>query len=105
MKYDADDDLPLELEEKDLEHLPPKVLRMMIRKLKAKRLSERDPKDTEKEQEDAEAEREKLSKAHEDAKGAAPKVMVQDDDLPEELSESDDSAEEEADEKKKKSSK
>jgi hypothetical protein len=97
----SDKSMPLELDEEQLDHLPAKVLRMMIRKLRAKRLSDRDPKDTEKEQEEAESEREKLSKAHEDAKGAAPKVPVMEDDLPEELSESDDSSEEEAAEQKK----
>ena len=78
----------------DLENLPPKVLRQIIRagmgKRAKKKMAEADCDDEGCDPEDmladddneAEEEREKLSNAAEEQRGAAPKVAVTEDDLP-----------------------
>lgn len=73
----------------DLENLPPKVLRQIIRagmgKRAKKKMAEADHDDEELLEDDdnaAEEEREKLSSAAEEQRGQAPKVAVTEDDLP-----------------------
>lgn len=75
--------------ELDLEELPPKLLRKIIRaglgKRAKKKMSEADSDEEELLEDDdnsAEEEREKLSQAAEDQRGAAPKMEVTKDDLP-----------------------
>jgi hypothetical protein len=62
-------------------------LRRMVRRLRAKRLSDRDSADIEQDEKDAESERNKLADLHEEKKGPAPKQEVSDEDLPFELGE------------------
>jgi hypothetical protein len=69
----------------DLDTMRVPELRAMIRKMRAQRLSDRNPEEVRKDEEKAEAERKKLSDLHEEKKGAAPKIPVEDDDLPEVL--------------------
>ena len=78
----------------DLEELPPKLLRKIIRASMGKRAKKKmDEADCDEEgcdsedmltddEDDAEEEREKLSNAAEEQRGAAPKVAVTKDDLP-----------------------
>ena len=77
----------------DLDDMPPKVLRKMIRQLMGQRLSDRDPEDLKKQDEENEKERKKLSNLHEEQKGAAPKTPVEKDDLPEGLDDVDEPSE------------
>lgn len=87
-----------ELDDNDVEDYIDKAsvssLRRMVRRLRAKRLSERDPEEMAKDEEESEKERNKLADMHEEKKGAVPKLPVEDDDLPEELGEEDDEDEE-----------
>lgn len=91
-------DLADKLDDDDVSKLPASVLKKMVRALRAKRLAER----TEEEsgEEKAEEEREKLASLHEEKKGAAPKVAVEKDDLPEELTENDEDSKDEPKKKK-----
>jgi hypothetical protein len=83
----------------DLDDMPPKVLRKMIRQLMGQGLSDRDPEDLKKQDDENEKERKKLSNLHEEQKGNAPKTLVEKDDLPEGLDDVDDPSElEEAEE-------
>jgi hypothetical protein len=59
----------------------------MVRKLKAKRLEERAEEDMEEDEAKAEEERVKLADMHAEKKGEAPKIAVEEDDLPEEIAE------------------
>lgn len=78
--------------ELDLEELPPKVLRKIIRagmgkrakkKMEdARRDSDDDEDDIEDDENEAEEEREKLSRLAEEQKGKAPSIEVTKDDLP-----------------------
>ena len=85
----APKDIDLEDEEslfEDLEELPPKVLRKMIRRLKARRLSDRDEEEEEEILAKHEKDRKELAELHEEGHGAPPEVPVEDEDLPESLS-------------------
>lgn len=64
--------------ELDIEDLPPKALRKLIRSMLAKSGKPTGKKDDDK----ADEEREALSDLHEEHKGKAPKVPVTEDDLP-----------------------
>jgi hypothetical protein len=90
----------------DLEDFPPsvqaKVLKKLVRRLMAKRLSERDPEEQEKDQKEVEKRREELSNLHEEKRGAAPKVAVTKDDLSADLLGEEEEEEEDLDEKPKK---
>jgi hypothetical protein len=77
----------------DLDDMPPKVLRKMIRQLMGQRLSDRDPEDLKKQDEKNETERKKLPNLHEEQRGAAPKTPVEKDDLPEGLDDIDEPSE------------
>lgn len=78
--------------ELDIEDLPPKALRKLIRSMLAKAGKPKTKKDDDKSDE----EREALADLHESSKGKAPKVPVTEDDLPFDLG--DDSDGEEASE-------
>jgi hypothetical protein len=67
--------------ELDIEDLPPKALRKLIRSMMAKVGKPRDAKSDE----DADEEREALADLKEETKGKAPKIPVIEDDLPPEL--------------------
>lgn len=90
----AKDKALADLDDNDVEDYIDKAsvssLRRMVRRLRAKRLSERDPEEMEKDEEESEKERNKLADMHEEKKGAAPKLPVEDDDLPEELADEED---------------
>jgi len=68
----------------ELEDLPPRVVRKMLRALMAKKVGG-ESEDSEGEVDKSEEEREKLSQLHEEGKGESPKVEVDAEDLPEEL--------------------
>jgi hypothetical protein len=91
-------------EEITLRDLSRAALERLVMKYRAKRLSDRNPADVE-----ADEERKKLSDLHSEKKGDAPTPEVEDDDLPEVLSDSDSDEdselEEEADKKAKKAAK
>lgn len=80
----------------DLEDLPPKALRKLIKSMLAKMGSSASDKDIE----DADEEREKLSDLHAEHKGRPPEIPVQKDDLPPDAKKhlDDDEDEEEVDE-------
>lgn len=81
--------------ELDLEDLPPKALRKLIKSMLAKSGLPRDEKDSDK----ADEEREALTDLHEESKGKPTPIEVTKDDLPPELSgDSEDDAEEDEDE-------
>ena len=88
-------------EDDDPSNLTRAALIRMVRKFKAKQLKDREAEDVEEDAERAEEERTKLADMHEETKGAAPKIPVKSDDLPEELAELDDEEEEESDKKAK----
>lgn len=67
----------------DIDSLPAPVLRKIIRSMSAKRLSDRDPDDVKRADEDAEEERKKLSDLHAEKKGRGKSPDVEKDDLPE----------------------
>jgi hypothetical protein len=67
----------------DIDSLPAPVLRKIIRALSAKRLSDRDPEDVKRADDDAEEERKKLSDLHAEKKGRGKSPSVEKDDLPE----------------------
>lgn len=93
--------------ELDIDDLPPKVLRKMLRQLMAKKGKPRSEQGEEAEDK-AEEEREDLADLHAEHKGKGPDIPVTDDDLPESLksdSEDEESEEEEAPPKKLKRSK
>lgn len=69
----------------DPRNLKRSALERLVLKYRAKRLSERNPEDVKKEEDDAEEEREKLSQLHEEKKGKAPTQTVEKDDLPEDI--------------------
>ena len=70
------------------------ALRRMVRRLRSKKLSERDAEDLEQEDAESEKERNKLADLHEEKKGPAPKQEVTDEDLPFELGDEEESGEE-----------
>jgi hypothetical protein len=83
-------DFELDLE-KNLEDVPPKLLRKIIRaglgKRSKKKMSEAECEDDEdcdltEDEDEAEIERDKLSRAAEEQRGEAPKLAVSRDDLP-----------------------
>jgi hypothetical protein len=75
--------------ELDIDDLPPKVLRKMLRQLMAKKGKPRSEQG-EKAEDDAEKEREDLADLHAEHKGKGPDIPVTDDDLPEALKGQDD---------------
>lgn len=86
-----DEDMDMDCESVPFDECPPSVqakyLLKMVKRLKAKRLSERDEEESARDDAAANAEREKQSAEYEKQKGAAPKIEVSDDDLPEDPSE------------------
>jgi hypothetical protein len=80
--------------ELDLEDLPPKALRKLIKSMLAKAGKKPSPQDDDK----ADEEREALTDLHEQHKGKPTPIPVTEDDLPPELK-GDDEAEDEADDK------
>ena len=96
-------------EEITLRDLSRAALERLVMKYRAKRLSDRNPADVAEDEKKADEEREKLSNLHSEKKGDAPTPEVEDDDLPEALSQSDSDEdselEEEADKKAKKAAK
>jgi hypothetical protein len=80
--------------ELDIEDLPPKALRKLIRSMLAKAGKTPDKKADDKSDE----EREALSDLHEEHKGKAPKVPVTEDDLPFEQDDEDEEKEEDGEE-------
>lgn len=79
--------------ELDLEDLPPKALRKLIKAMLSKAGKPRDEKESEK----ADEEREALSDLHEEHKGKPSPIAVTKDDLPPELSEDGDEVDDEPD--------
>lgn len=79
--------------ELDLEDLPPKALRKLIKSMIAKAGKPRDPKD----EDAADEEREALADLHAEKKGKPTPIEVTKDDLPPELSEDGDPVEDEPD--------
>lgn len=79
------DDLVDRLDDEEIDQLPVGMLRKYVRRLKAKRLSERDEEEMEKDEAEAEKERKKLADSYEEKKGKAPKQEVTDEDLPFEI--------------------
>lgn len=78
-------DMPADL---DLEDLPPKALRKLIRQMLAKGCKvQPDDKDTDK----LDDERQKLSDMHAERKGKPPEIPVTEDDMPFEMDSSEDS--------------
>jgi hypothetical protein len=75
--------------ELDIDDLPPKVLRKMLRQLMAKKGKPRSEQGEEAE-DAAEKEREDLADLHAEHKGKGPDIPVTDDDLPEALKDDDD---------------
>lgn len=67
----------------DIDDLPPALVRKLLRRMVAKRLSDKDPEEAEKDEEDSEKERKKLADLHKEKKGTPPKMPVEEDDLPE----------------------
>lgn len=70
--------------ELDIDDLPPKVLRKMLRQLMAKKNKPRSEQGDD-EEEKAEEEREDLADLHEEHTGKGPDIPVTDEDLPESL--------------------
>lgn len=66
----------------ELEDLPPRVVRKMLRALMAKGVNVSEE-ESEEDVDKSEEEREELSALHEEGKGESPKVPVEEDDLPE----------------------
>jgi hypothetical protein len=81
--------------ELDIDDLPPKVLRKMLRQLMAKKGKPRSEQGEEAE-DAAEKEREDLADLHAEHKGKGPDIPVTDDDLPEALKSEDDDADSES---------
>lgn len=67
----------------DLDDLPPKVLRKMLRQMMGKEAKSEE--DNEKEIEKADKEREDLADLHAQSRGGAPEIPVTKDDLPEHM--------------------
>lgn len=83
--------------ELDIDDLPPKVLRKMLRQLMAKKGKPRSEQGEEAE-DAAEKEREDLADLHAEHKGKGPDIPVTDDDLPEALKSDDDDEDSESEE-------
>ena len=94
---DKKEDDGIELGILELEDIPAPLLRKLLRRMAAKRVSERTKDD---EDESAEEDRKKLSEMHEEKKGSSPKVPVSKDDLPADLEEMADEDEEGEDKEK-----
>jgi len=77
----------------DLEDLPPKALRKLIKSM----LSKMGKHASEKDVDEADDEREKLSDLHAEHKGKPPSIPVQDDDLPEFMKKDDNEDDDEVD--------
>lgn len=73
------DSIPEEL----IDDLPPAVVRKLLRRLKAQRVSDRDQEDADEDEKRSEKERKKLVDLHQEKKGAPPEMKADEDDLPE----------------------
>lgn len=86
--------------ELDIDDLPPKVLRKMLRQMMAKKNKKPGERDEE-EEDKADEEREALSDLHAEGRGKPPEIPVTDDDLPESLRGDSDEKDEDKKDKKK----
>lgn len=74
-----------------IDDLPPALVRKLLRRMKAQRVSERDKEESDKDEEDSEKERKKLVDLHKEKKGSPPDMPVEEDDLPEGMYSADES--------------